>query len=119
MPALSNSDLESMREELEAILPDTCHVLSVTRVSDGQGGFTETWGTATANIACRIDPYRGSGQVTGEQIAEYHTFVATLPYGTTVTTAHRLEVDSVTYSITSVASGRSWPLDVRAWLEKI
>ena len=46
---LSNAELTDMRDTIQDyLLPDTCNILSIARSSDGSGGFTEAWGTATA-----------------------------------------------------------------------
>jgi head-tail adaptor len=109
-----------------ATLPDVCNILSVTRTSDGQGGFTDTWGTATANVKCRLDLFtsRGVGLVGIEMLKSaslkpFSTWILSVPNGTTLTAAHRVEVGSDTFNVIEVDAGRSWGANVRATLERV
>ena len=119
----STSELARLRADMEAgLMPDECNILEVTQTSDSQGGFTDTWGTVTggAEITCRIDSQKGmfSGEnVKGGALQPYHTFVLTLPQGTTITESNRVEVNSGTFTVTSVDTSKSWNACVRAWLE--
>lgn len=122
----SAAELARMRADMENVtLPDTCNILSVTKVSDGQGGVTETWGTAIASVACRLDLFTsrgvgiiGSETVVGAALKPYSTWILSVPYGTALTSANRVEVDSNTYNVVEVDAGRSWGGNVRATLEK-
>ena len=119
MSILSNGALNLARDILETALPDTCNILSVSLASDGQGGQVETWGTATASVACRLDPERGRELQAGGAVQSFNTYVLTMPYDTTVTSANRIEHGSYTYSIHSVDYDKSWPIDIRCQLERI
>lgn len=117
---LPPADLNSIRNDILTLLPNTGQIMSVTGSSDGQGGYTEAWGTATANVAYRLDPLRGSEQVTGGAVQPYHSFVLTLPYNTTITTNNRFKAeDGQLYAITSVDGGKSWQASVRVYVEKV
>lgn len=122
---LSASELAFMRSSINQLMPDTCNILSVTRSSDGMGGWSDAWGTATSNVACRVD-YRssniGSGgreQITGGALLPYQMAAITLPYDTTVTPANRIEVDSNVFSIQSVNTGQSWKAVTRCTCELV
>jgi len=108
-----------MRSVVSAQLPDTCHLLTETQTANGQGGFTSTWGTATYNVACRLDSYRGSEKIVGDRTRDYHSFVLTLPYDTTITTDYRVEIGTATYAVTSEDTGKSWTLCKRLFVELI
>lgn len=118
-------ELRQLRDDIEsATLPDTGHILSLTRTSDGRGGWTETWGTATANVACRLDLVQrnfgvGIESVNVASIKPYSTWILTLPHGTAITSAHRFEFGNDTYSVIEVNVNSSWMGNVRATLEKI
>ncbi len=104
---MSTGDLEFMRSSNEELMPDTCDILSVTRVSDGAGGMTETWGTATASVACRVDFVNSAIQLSGGGIQPYSRMVMILPYDTVITEANRVKWNGDTYSVTSPQSD-SW-----------
>ena len=99
------SELNEMRSEIANTLPDTCAILSVTMVGDGFGGVTETWGTATASVACRMDHKRGVEAVTGGAVTAYQGNMLSLPYSTTITTKNRVVYGGGTYAVKSVSEG--------------
>lgn len=119
---LTDTDLSHMREAIGELLPATCHILSVTRTSDGQGGFTDTWGTAVTT-SCRLDYKQGPGQ-RGEMVVAatnqpYSGFVLSLPWNTTITQANRIKIGSTQYNVTMVDSGKSWTAVLRCGVEAI
>ena len=123
MSILSDAALTQARTVLETALPDTCNILEVTIGSDGQGGQTETWGTATGGtaVACRLDAVPGlTGRESGAGAAvqPFQSYYLTVPYDTTITGSNRVEHGSYTYAIISVDLDKSWPIDVRCHLER-
>lgn len=116
---IDDSELSMLRSDVLATLPDRCDILSATLASDGMGGMVASWGTATANVRCRLDTFRGAEQVRGEAMRPYHTYVVTLPYDVSLTTAQRISIDSTVYSVTSVDPGKSWDITRRAYVERI
>ena len=48
MTMLTNAELAQIRGDIAGMLPDTCNLLTLTRTSDGQGGWSEAWGTASS-----------------------------------------------------------------------
>jgi SPP1 family predicted phage head-tail adaptor len=116
---LTADELTAIRADVARLLPDTGYVLSLTQTSDGQGGFTETWGTATTTTY-RLDPVRGQEQQAGAALQPYHTFTLTLPYSVTVTPAQRFQAaDGTRYAITSVDGAKSWKASTRATVEAL
>lgn len=104
---LTDNDLSYMRDSIEMLFPDTCDILSVTRVVDASGGYTETWGTASANVPCRSDYINGVLQLAGGGLQPYRTLELSVPYDTTVTTDNRVKWNSGEYTIQNVNSN-SW-----------
>jgi hypothetical protein len=126
---LSRRELADIRIATEGLMPDTCHILSVTNTSDGQGGIVQTWGTAIANVRCRIDSFlsrgqasmRGGGEmVTGGAVAEYTRWIVSVPYDTAVGETNRIQMrDGNTYNIISLDEGKSWNAELRVTVEKV
>ena len=52
MSWLTAREVAQMQADAESLMPDTCTILSVAYTSDGEGGMTEAWGTATASVKC-------------------------------------------------------------------
>jgi head-tail adaptor len=118
MTALSAAELAAIRTDIETLLPDTCNILTRTLTPDGSGGQTETWGTATASVACRLDPARGREAEIGGQTEPFYGFILTLPHGTALTALQRVELNSETFAVVSVDTGKSWSASVRGYLER-
>lgn len=117
--AITAAELVQIRSDISELLPDTCNILSLTKVSDSQGGNAETWGTATANAKCRVDAISGDEKLAIDQLKPYHKYVATLLNTVTITTAHRLEHKSNTYIVEAVNEDQSWIGCHRVILQKI
>ena len=116
--SLTAKELAVMRSVIADLLPETCQVLTVTRTSDGQGGMTETWGTA-ATTTCRVDWKSGIETVQGGAVQPYRRCIITLPYDTTVAEGYRLQVDTDVYAVTSVDNGKSWDACLRVEADKV
>ena len=117
-----STELTRIRTDMQArLMPDTCNILEVTQTADGQGGFTDSWGTATGGtaVACRLDGVRGNEQYEGAAIRPYHTYVLTLPHDTTISGTNRVEVGSNTFNVTSIDTDKSWSACVRVYLERL
>lgn len=118
--SLTSAEIASMRADLEdTVLPDTCDILSVTRTSDGQGGWTDAWATATEDVACRIDFRGGVESIAGAAVQPFSGYVLTVPHDTTLTTAHRIYHGTIYYNVIEVDNSHSWQLFLRARLEKV
>ena len=117
--ALTVKELAQMRADIEDLMPDVCSILSVAYTSDGEGGMTEAWGTALADVACRVDYRSGSEKMTGGAIQPYNKAVISLPYTTALTTKHRVKLDDFVWAVLSVNEGQSWDVVRRAELERV
>ena len=117
---LSDAEITQMRTDVEGlVLPDKGSVLSVAYTPDGQGGFVEAWGTASSNVPCRLDFMTGMEAVFGAALKPYSGWNLTVPYNTTLTTAHRFYLNGNTYQVAEVDTDKSWNLFLRARVEKV
>lgn len=120
-----DKELERLRNDMEAYaMPDVGNILHKTKTSDNEGSWTETWGTVTANVPCRVELVQrnlgiGVEQVSGASLKPFSTWVLTLPYDTTITSANRFEFGGDVYNVTEVNNNSSWMGNIRATLEKI
>ena len=118
---LTARELAQMQADINDLLESTnttCDILSVAYTADGEGGMAETWGTALANVACRIDYRSGSEKMTGGAIQSYSKAVLSLPYTTTISTKNRVQIDACIWSVLSVNDKQSWDVVRRAELER-
>lgn len=116
---LSARELAQMRADIEELMPDTCDILEVAYTSDGEGGMTEAWGTATASVTCRLDYRSGTEKITGSAIQPYSKAVLSIPYDETLTTSNRVYANGYTFAVVSVNAGQSWDVVTRAELERV
>jgi len=121
MPTLTTNDLAWMRDALEELMPDTCAILTATNASDGQGGYTVTWGTASANVKCRVDPGKKEmyERLTGAKLEPFSWWQLTLPHDTTITAQSRVVVNGNTYNVVNHDDNKSWQATLRVALMKV
>jgi SPP1 family predicted phage head-tail adaptor len=117
---MNNRDLREMRKAVEGLFPDYCNLLTVTRTSDGAGGFTQGWGTAVKNCPCRVDD---DGMSDTERLAPgglrpLTTLEICLPYDTTITEKYRIEHSGFTYNVISIDRDQSWQIEKVATVER-
>ena len=121
MSAIDSTMLTAMRDAIETMLPDTCNILSVTLTPDGMGGNTETWGTASSGVACRVDLITNDTYelVKGAALQSYPRYMLSVPYDTTLAVENRIEHNSITYAVVKVNTSQSWKAVGRAVLELV
>ena len=116
---LSTGDLEYIRSAIEELLPDICNILSATLASDGAGGMTATWGTATVEASCRLDARTGNENIQGASLSPQHAYVLTLAHDVNILPEYRIEVGTHTFTIQSVDLEKSWAGCTRVYLERL
>jgi hypothetical protein len=116
------AELISMRDDIEAVaLPDTCSILALARTADGQGGYTESWGTAVGGTAvpCRLDSRGGGRNPVAAAQQSYSDWVLTVAHDVALTTDNRVTHGGETYNVLAVNDDGSWPLALRATLGRV
>lgn len=116
--ALTDADLRRMRADVARLMPGTAVLLTLSQTPDGQGGFTDVW-TAAGTVACRLDNAGGGRRNVAAAERTYSGWTLTVPYDTDLTTEHRVTVGSYTYSVMDVSDEPSWPVVVRARVERV
>jgi SPP1 family predicted phage head-tail adaptor len=115
---LTSAELAYMRDSTELLMPDTCNILTLSIVSNDEGGQIETWST-TGTSECRLDMKSGSEPVLGGAVQEFTGYVLSIPYDTVINDENRVEIDSVIYAVTSINDGQSWRAVKRVTLEVV
>jgi head-tail adaptor len=112
--------LAAMRSAIADLLPDTCVILSITETPDGAGGVTQSWGTLSSGVSCRLDVKSGMEQVAGGALVPYKRTMLSVPYDTTITEAHRVVHSGGTYNVIAPPNtGQSWIAVKRVELERV
>ena len=109
-----------MRTQATQLLPDTCTIQSVSRSSDGAGGWSETWSTL-ATVACRLDPLKQQAQP--DVVAGREAIIVprqlTVPYDAPIDVDRRVVVGSETYEIRELMDDHSWRVCRRAKVVRV
>lgn len=113
---LPDTELAQIRKDLETTLPDAGTVLTLTRTSDGQGGWSETW-AGSVSVPCRLDFIGGLEGVTAGALTPYVRAIVTLPQKTVITEQNRFQHSTGTYTVQAVNLG-SWLGVKRATVQK-
>jgi head-tail adaptor len=118
---ISAQELEYMREEVRASLPDTCAILRAEKSSDQQGGYVEEWAQVYQDVPCRISQ---SQQMSENRIVSNRTFAMstwdmTLPYDADVSERDRIIHKAVPYEVLFVNGGRSYDTARRLVVHKL
>ncbi len=102
---ITTDELASMRATLTASLPDSCAIQRVSQVSDGAGGYTESWATV-ATVACRVSPSgrQPEERAIADRLSATVSYTVTLPALTDVTTRDRLVIGGRSFEIQGVLS---------------
>jgi len=119
--ALTASELSSMREAVEDLLPDTCVIQSRSWQSDGMGGGSYIWTDAYTDVPCRLAPrrFREREAVVGDKLSVHSFWVLTLPHDQEIDETMRVVVGGETYEVVSVNRAQSERVAVRADLVKV
>lgn len=80
------AELADIRAAMVPRLPDQCTILRYSRVSDGAGGYTETWTADPSSVACRIAPSGRSAaeQLVAGRVGSVEIYVGTFQYDVTL-----------------------------------
>lgn len=120
--ALTARELAQIRADCAELLPDTCTILTVTRTSDGAGGWVDAVATATGGTAvpCRLDfSDHGIEGLANSELTPYKAGILSMAYDKTVTPLNRILFNSVTYNITGVNIDQSWIGIKRVSVERV
>lgn len=123
MSVISGGMLSAMRAQVLARLPDTAIIQALSKVSDGAGAFTETWGAVSGGtVLCRVDPLGTNtteARVVANREALEVSYRLTVPYDAPIEQNNRVVVDGRTYEVVSLAIDHSWNVSKRAIITEI
>ena len=118
---LNASELDQLRRDALAALPDTCAVLRPTTSTDTDGDSAATWGTAAANLACRLDPFRWRdfGGLVAAREANRTYYVLTLPFDADVRDGDRVVVGGAPLEVMQLFDLHTERVVLRAYVARI
>lgn len=122
MTGLNSDALNRMRAQFQQLLPDTCTIEQLTPVSDGAGGWSESWQAVPGGtVACRLDPLlsREQLEVAAGQPHEISEYLLTVPFDAPLAPAHRVVVNGQAYQVRHLMADHSWRVARRAYVTRL
>lgn len=110
------ADLTFMRDTQELALPGTAVIQGTVSVTDGQGGYYESY-AGVGTVPARLYPRTSrsySESVAGGQIISLTTWFITMPWDTVVDARNRISMEGRTWEIVSVNNDENWRTAIRA-----
>lgn len=122
MTTLTTTELTSMRDAVEGLLPDTCDIIERSVTTDETGGWGETDGTTHEDIPCRVTPVDPRGRV-GKEIAtrllDEPLWKITVPWDQALSVQDRVIHSGKTYEVIWVADLGSERLYRWAYMRRV
>jgi len=111
---LSDEQLAAMKAVQDSNLPETAYIQSLTKTSDGEGGFTEAWTTITTTTARIGEPKGELEREIAGKIGVGMVYVITLPSETVLDLANQIQISSVNYKVHWTNKNKSHKTALRA-----
>jgi hypothetical protein len=118
---LTSTELDRLRADARLTLPDICAILRPSASTDSDGDSASTWGTALAEVACRLDPFRWrdwQGLVAEREVSRTY-YVLTLPFDTDLRDGDRVVVSDQSLEVMQLFDLHSDRIVVRAYVARI
>lgn len=112
----TTADLSFMRDTQELAMPGTAVIQGTVSVTDGQGGYYESY-AGVGTVPARLYPRTSrsySENVAGGQIISLTTWFITMPWDTVVDARNRISMEGRTWEIVSVNNDENWRTAIRA-----
>lgn len=119
--ALSSDELDAIRTDVETlVMPSTCTIQTVTRTSDGMGGYTEAWANTYTGVICRLMPMASdTSRQDGDQFGVVAGYVLTVEWDQDIAPGYRVIFSSDTYEVLRVNDDHDFRTARRAELRRI
>ena len=115
MPLLSVADTASIAADMVSLFPESCTIQRATNTTDGLGGRTQAWATASTTT-CRVRPINKSGIATDEPLAnvqlDQHSYRVAFPLGTDVRITDRVACMGLTLAVQGLGIPASLGVEV-------
>lgn len=114
---VQETTLQTMRSQLQQVLPATAELYDADNTPDGAGGVTTVWVLA-ATVKCRLDPlfYKEQPSVDGGVISKQLNFMLTVPHDAPLRPHQLVVINNREYRILTLVDEHSWAVARRAHL---
>lgn len=120
MTTLLNAEqIGKMRKTQDLNLPETAYIQQLTKTSDGEGGYTETW-TTTATVNARIGEPKGEYEkAQAARITVDVVNVITMPAATALLDTDQVQINGINYRVHWTNRDKSHITALRAIVSKV
>jgi len=119
MSMLNTNHLFQVRRQHERSMPEVVDLLSLNRVSDGDGGMVETFQISHSGVKARIAERTGKETTFMGREDVLADYVLTLPHDQTVSETMRIDHGGRLYEIAFVNTDRSYDTARRCLIRRI
>lgn len=121
MSIFSAADIARMRDMADSIFDQTCKIERGTVTNDGQGGWSEAWGTVAGTVACRLGVQGGPGDIReGANRREFSdVLILRVAYNQDIAQADRVTVNGDVYQVEELLDEHQWMMVKRAKVTKV
>lgn len=121
MSVFSAADIARMRATAELILDQTCKIERPTITNDGQGGWSQTWGTVAGTVSCRLGIQGGPGDIReAASRAEFSdVLILRVAYDQDLEPTDRVTINTDVYQVEEVTDEHQWMISKRAKVTKV
>lgn len=117
---LTDQELASMRDTVEAWLPGACTIQTGTDGVDALGAPTTTYANTYTSVPCRVDPAgEGSEAVRSFALEGVSAWILNIPYDQAISIKMRVVYGGVTYQVRGVIDNQSFNLNRQAVIVRI
>jgi hypothetical protein len=116
---LNASELTSMRDLAETMLPSTCSIQTLTRTSDGMGGFTNSWANTYTSIPCKLSAGPGPTAEYGAQFQVHSEWTLSVAFDQAIVGGNRVVLNSDTFEVVRVKDDHDFRILRRAELKRV
>ena len=116
---MSTGDLLYLRTQAEEAMPITVTIQTLSRETDGQGGYTEVWNDSYQGIPARLAEMSGREATLRNREGAVGDWVLTVAHDQAISAEDRVVYEGLEYEVTFVNDGRSWDTAKRCFLKRI
>lgn len=104
MTALTTAELTQMRLDAESILDTTCTIQTLSRASDGMGGWPETWANAYTGVACLLSApqQQPTDDVSGDRFKVVAEWILSVHWDQAIAVNNRVILGGDTFDVVSI-----------------
>lgn len=120
MPLLTTADKTLIAADMVSLFPETCTIQRATNTTDGLGGRTQAWTTASTTT-CRIMPVTrntGAEASVGGAIRNEQSYRVAMPATTDILITDRISTNGLTLAVQQVYAPRSLEIERVAMCER-